>query len=160
MNLDDMDDTFDFDDDGFDDLPADALQELEYTAIRATQHQNKGNIANEESEEGEYEDGEDDEEIVDLRDQPAAIDHYVHQLRQQQQQSQPPQQQSAYDYEHGLQTDAMDVDEPPARSQADAPQLLLRIKKVPLPANLTAVYIVLTDAARARESQTEQRAPE
>ena len=33
------DDDFDFDDDGLDSLPADALDEIENTAIRATQHQ-------------------------------------------------------------------------------------------------------------------------
>lgn len=114
------DDDFDFDDDGLDNLPADALEELEFTAMRATQHQN---ICNTPAAANDYEE-EDEDEVIDLRDQGGAnignripLQTYNHG--------------HGYSQQHnGTQNDAMDIDEPPRRSQADPNQLLLRIRKV------------------------------
>ncbi|KAF1850566.1 uncharacterized protein K460DRAFT_372785 [Cucurbitaria berberidis CBS 394.84] len=83
------DDDFDFSDHDLDDLPANELQHLEASAVRATQQQTQA------APESDY--GLDDgEEVVNLDDEPY-----------------------------------MDVEEPPSRrSQADANQLLQRIKKL------------------------------
>lgn len=118
------DDDFDFDDDGLDSLPADALDELENTAIRATQHQNPRSTS---TAENNYGNGEEDE-VIDLRNQGGA---HLNNLM--------PHRTPAYNQAHrhgytrqqsATQNDAMDLDEPPRRSQADPDQLLLRIRKV------------------------------
>ncbi|KAH7072219.1 hypothetical protein BKA63DRAFT_65103 [Paraphoma chrysanthemicola] len=120
MDLDAAD--FDFSDAELDDLPAHALQHLEASAVRATQHHahSQRALAAPESDYG-LDDG---DEVVNLDDDDAAAPRYT-----------PPRQ--PYDYaRHGDEqpgahvADDMDVDEQPRRSQADATQLLSRIKKL------------------------------
>lgn len=135
--MDHDEDEFGFDDDGLDDLPAHALQQLEFTAIRATQAHADATPAPAES---DYGDDDDDDEVVDLREEDAVpqastwVDasngaprqHNRHHLNH------------SYARDNGSQNDAMDLDEPPQRSQADAQQLLLRVKKVGKPMGSSA----------------------
>ncbi|KAF2654864.1 hypothetical protein K491DRAFT_599979 [Lophiostoma macrostomum CBS 122681] len=103
----DNDDDFDFSDDGLDDLPANTLQQLETTAIQATQHPPRHGAP---ASDYGLDDG---DEVINLDEQsilPRA-------------EPWPPVAQHAYN-------DAMEVEEQPQRSQADVSQLLLRIKKL------------------------------
>lgn len=147
------DDDFGFSDDDFDDLPANTLQHLEASALRATQHQqyhqpHQQHHARPPAPESDYGLDDDGEEVVNLDDAP----HH---------QTQPPQH---YDYGYGpglddgadgtlatepntntttiADTDAdadadvelyhshLYVQQPPRPSQPDPHLLLQRIKKV------------------------------
>ncbi|RAR06576.1 hypothetical protein DDE83_006911 [Stemphylium lycopersici] len=134
------DDDFGFDDDDFDDLPANTLQHLEATAIRATQQPHQQPHQQPPAPESDY--GLDDgEEVVNLDDAsgPQRASAWVAADAPQYAQ---PQQDYDYDHDHGQhpQDDAdtascfynepMDMEEPPRRSQADPNQLLQRIKKL------------------------------
>lgn len=143
----DPDDDFDFSDDGLDELPADALDQLETTAIHATQHQHQSRSAAPESDYG-ADDG-DGDEVINLDDQTAAPQPATWGVAAAQPGNAPPQQ---YDYSYGNEshpqngyvnqndhgigygnnayTEVMQVEEQPQRSQVDVNQLLLRIKKV------------------------------
>lgn len=132
----DQDDDFEFSDDDLDDLPANTLQQLETTAIHATQH--------DEAPAAESDYGLDDgDEVINLDDAapPPQASPWVNVSQQQQQQQQHRQPQESYphanvddnDNDNGYYNDAMEVEEQPHRSQADPNQLLLRIKKVRLP---------------------------
>jgi hypothetical protein len=114
-------DDFDFSDTDLDDLPANTLQHLEASAIRATQHQAPP------APESDY--GLDDgDEVVNLDDDDAVPTHAYSNAVPQYAQAQP-----ADDYTHNgdsLDQDEMDVEEQPRRSQADPNTLLSRIKKV------------------------------
>ncbi|KAF2747869.1 hypothetical protein M011DRAFT_467459 [Sporormia fimetaria CBS 119925] len=147
MNHDDgfHDDEYDFDDDGLDALPDDALQHLETQAIRATQQQAQyyehdgpefSHTRAQESDYGVADEG-DDGEVYDLNndidaggpthwgaappqgftENAQAIPETVNAVASQ----------ARY---LGVPHDAMEVDEPPRRSQADPNQLLERIKKL------------------------------
>ncbi|KAF2732212.1 hypothetical protein EJ04DRAFT_514063 [Polyplosphaeria fusca] len=107
----DEDDEFDFSDHDLDDLPANTLQQLEKTAILSTQAP-----ATDHAHESDYglEDG---DEVINLDDEGAASVAPHHPSDQDER-------------THRLHDGAMDIDGPPARSQADANQLLLRIKKL------------------------------
>ncbi|KAF2821021.1 hypothetical protein CC86DRAFT_449002 [Ophiobolus disseminans] len=114
-------DDFDFSDSDLDDLPANTLQNLEASAIRATQHQPPP------APESDY--GLDDgDEVVNLDDDAGPAHAYAVAAPQY---TQP---QQAFDYTHDadneLDQDQMEVEEPPRRSQADPTQLLSRIKKL------------------------------
>jgi hypothetical protein len=115
-------DDFDFSDSDLDDLPANTLQHLEASAVRATQRQAPP------APESDY--GLDDgDEVVNLDDDDAETTHAYNIAVPQYAQAQP-----AYDYTHNggdtLDQDEMDVEEQPRRSQADPNTLLSRIKKV------------------------------
>jgi hypothetical protein len=126
------DDEFDFSDDDLDDLPANTLQDLEATAIRATQQQTNA------APDSDY--GLDDgDEVVNLDDAPGpqhASPWNAPQATQPQQQYYQDDYAQNYDYDHGHNgvdrryDDQMEVEEPPSKSQADPDQLLQRIKKV------------------------------
>ena len=102
----DLDDEFDFDDDGLDLLPAHTLPQLETTAIRATQHQGRTNAS--ESDYG-LEDG---DEVINLDDAAAAprsspwvaVDAPKYSRAQQQHDN------FASELENGLYDDAMEVE--------------------------------------------------
>jgi hypothetical protein len=125
MADDDFDDFDGFSDDDLDALPADALQHLEASAIRATQHQHQPDV------EPESDYGLDHgDEVVNLDDAPGPAPQY----------DQPPQHyEYEYAYDDGYNQNGdtqpydheMDVEEQPRRSQADPNALLQRIKKVP-----------------------------
>lgn len=123
------DDEFDFSDHDLDDLPANTLQHLEASAIRATQRQPSA------APESDY--GLDDgDEVVNLDDaaKPPHASPWVNVDA-----PPPTQPQQEYDcddhnhdHSHGENgdNDTMDVEELPRRSQADPTPLLQRIKKV------------------------------
>lgn len=123
----DDDDEFDFSDDGLDDLPANALQEFETTAFRATQHRSHSLLL---EDHGHHDGG-----LVNL-DNAADAPHFGHARNE---------------------PAPMDIDdvEPPPQSQVDVSKLLLRIKKVrwlcapPEP--------MLTRPARTRQKTPEYR---
>lgn len=145
------DDDFGFSDDDFDDLPANTLQHLEASAIRATQQpqqqQQQQQPQHDAAPESDY--GLDDgEEVVNLDDAsgPQRASPWVAADAPQYTQ---PQQDYDYDYGYGhgydqqpqhdadtgdqFYNEPMEVEEPPRRSQADPNQLLQRIKKVRCP---------------------------
>jgi hypothetical protein len=100
-------DDFDFSDPDLDDLPANTLHQIEANALRATQHQ----PAVPESDYG-LDDG---DEVINLDD---AGSQYPHAAQQD------------GDFPHDADHDQMEVAEQPRPTQADAGQLLSRIKKV------------------------------
>ncbi|KAJ4353579.1 uncharacterized protein N0V89_005309 [Didymosphaeria variabile] len=120
------DDDFDFSDADLDDLPANTLQQLETTAIRATQQQNHhhDNAVAEEEDSAYYgfDDG-DEDEVVNLDDTRGAAhfpnnDANGYQVTQR-------------DNGANVQYDAaMEVEEAPPQSQIDVGRLLERIKKL------------------------------
>ena len=118
------DDEFDFSDADLDDLPANTLQQLETTAIRATQQQNDIIVDEEDSAYYGFDDG-DEDEVVNLDDDaphlPSNINNnnHVHGY----QTTQP---------DNGVDNGAMEVEELPRQSQIDVGKLLERIKKVRL----------------------------
>jgi hypothetical protein len=128
------DDEFDFSDDDLDDLPANTLQHLEASAIRATQHQA---TAAPDSDYG-LDDG---DEVINLDDAPGPHDAspWVTANGHAPQYTQPVEEyhddhDQNYDHDHHV-DDQLDnyhteVEEPPRKSQADPNQLLQRIKKV------------------------------
>jgi len=119
-----QDDEFDFSDDDLDDLPANTLQQLETTAIRATQHFPPTAL------ESEY--GLDDgDEVINLNDAaPPQPSPWVNVPRHQPNHPYP-QHDSRNDANgNSFYNDAMEIEEQPRRSQIDSNQLLLRIKKV------------------------------
>lgn len=116
----DQDDEFDFADHELDELPANTLQQLETTALRATQH-----CASATGPESDY--GLDDgDEVVNLDDAagPPQASAWVAEAPQFTQH-----QQRCHE-DNDAYHDAMEAGEQPRRSQADVGQLLLRIKKV------------------------------
>jgi hypothetical protein len=131
------DDEFDFSDDDLDDLPANTLQHLEASAIRATQHQA---TAAPESDYG-LDDG---EEVINLDEAPGQHEASPWTGNGNSNGNAPQYTQSKQDYnynyddtyDHDHHVDAqlhnsqMGVEQPPRRSQADPNQLLQRIKKV------------------------------
>jgi len=122
----DNDDDFDFSDDDLDDLPANTLQQLETTAIRATQHHEPA------APESDY--GLDDgDEVINLDDaaRPPQASPWVNVAPQYQQHLTRTTYASRENTnDNAYYNDAMEVEEQPQRSQIDASQLLLRIKKV------------------------------
>jgi hypothetical protein len=114
-------DDFDFSDSDLDDLPANTLQHLEASAIRATQHPVQ---AGPESDYG-LDDG---DEVVNLDDDEAGTRHAYNVAVPQHTQAQP--EYGYHDNGDQLYEDQMEVEEQPYRSQADSDQLLTRIKKV------------------------------
>jgi hypothetical protein len=112
---------FDFSDSDLDDLPANTLHHLEANAIRATQHPPD---AAPESDYG-LEDG---DEVINLDDDDAGAANAYSVAAPQYTQGQ-----QGFDYQNGddqVYQGQMEVEEQPYRSQADAGQLLSRIKKV------------------------------
>jgi hypothetical protein len=147
----DDDDEFGFSDEGLDDLPADALLQLETDAIRATQHEAQYETLPRapESDYGDYDD--DGDEVINL-DEQAGIPQASAWAADAAPRRQHDQAQQEYNYDlngaygdgandHGAQDDTIDVDagqeveaqEQPTRSQVDVHQLLLRIKKASFP---------------------------
>lgn len=147
----DDDDDFDFSDRDLDDLPANTLQQLETTAIRATQHREAP------APESDY--GLDDgDEVINLDDaaRPPQPSPWVNAPPQHHQHYQQDDHQTTNVHDNGYYSDAMEVEEQPRRSQADPNQLLLRIKKVQHP-SLYHTQALLTLAARAGQGPSEPR---
>jgi hypothetical protein len=119
-------DDFDFSDPDLDDLPANTLHQIEANALRATQHQ----AAVPESDYG-LDDGDGDgdgDEVINLDDDGSQYPHAAQQNG---------------DFPNNGDHDQMrGVAEQPRPTQADARQLLLRIKKVryPLPYSTRCSY--------------------
>lgn len=116
-------DDFDFSDSDLDDLPANTLHHLEANAIRATQ---QPALSAAESDYG-LDDG---EEVINLDDDDTGPTHAYNSVAAPQY---TPAQEGYTYHDNGdneLYQDHMEVEEPPRRSQADAGQLLSRIKKV------------------------------
>lgn len=150
----DQDDDFDFSDDGLDDLPANTLQQLETTAIQATQSRARNNAP--ESDYG-LDDGDEvinlDDTVVPPQASPWAAVDTPNLPRA------PPQ---GYDYSYnngnanGAYDGAMELDEHPRLSQVNMdPQMLLRIKKVWL--NGSVYRLLLMVVAGAGEGPAGQR---
>ena len=120
------DDDFDFSDHDLDDLPANAIEQFEAAAIRATQQQQQTRHAAE----SDY--GLDDaDEVVNLDDEDGFVQG------QQGRTHDPYDTHDTYDaYDEGTTIDEshthehMQATQPPRQSQADPDQLLSRIKKV------------------------------
>lgn len=127
------DDDFDFSDADLDDLPANTLQQLETTAIRATQQQHNDAAADQDDSAyyGFADGDDDDDDVVNLDDDTPAprfpTDHHNHHAHGYQT-TQP---------DSGVRTQyggAMEAEELPRQSQVDVGKLLERIKKVRLTA--------------------------
>jgi hypothetical protein len=120
------DDEFGFSDDDLDDLPANTLQHLEASAIRATQQQVR---ADAESDYG-LDDG---DEVINLDHAPGPPRASAWATNTAPPYTQP-QQEYQHDYAHHdddrLYNDHMDVEDQTRMSQTDPHQLLLHIKKV------------------------------
>ncbi|KAF2713208.1 hypothetical protein K504DRAFT_498024 [Pleomassaria siparia CBS 279.74] len=127
----DQDDDFDFSDDDLDDLPANALQQLETTAIRATQHQERQHP---ESDYG-LDEGDEGDQVINLDDAAGAPQaspwmnvasqyqpNHNHQLN--------PHYNAIGDGNSFYNGTIEAEEQQPRRSQADSNQLLLRIKKL------------------------------
>ncbi|KAL5449739.1 hypothetical protein PMIN06_005819 [Paraphaeosphaeria minitans] len=121
--MDDDDGDFDFSDADLDDLPANTLQQLETTAIRATQQPQIDAVVHEEdSAYYGFDDG-DEDEVVNLDDDRGAP-HFPNQHANGYQPTQP-------DNGANVQYDgAMEAEELPRQSQVDVGKLLERIKKL------------------------------
>jgi hypothetical protein len=123
-------DDFDFSDPDLDDLPANTLHQIEANALRATQHQ----AAVPESDYGLG----DGDEVINLDDDGSQYPHAA---------------QQDGDLPNDGDHDQMGVAEQPRPTQADAGQLLLRIKKVrhllPLQHMIQLQRTLLMCAARA-----------
>lgn len=123
------DDEFDFSDNDLDDLPANTLQQLETTAIRATQQIRHD--ADDSAYYGLDVDDDDGDEVINLDD---ATDAPRFRQVQQHHDYSPALNGNGNDESNmGLYGGVMHVDvddEPPRQSQADVSKLLLRIKKV------------------------------
>ncbi|KAL5373282.1 hypothetical protein DPSP01_012854 [Paraphaeosphaeria sporulosa] len=116
------DDDFDFSDADLDHLPANTLQQLETTALRATQPQHHAVVPADDSAYYGFDDG-DEDQVVNLDDDRGAP-RFPNTHAEAYQPTQP-------DHGASAQYDgAVDVDELPRQSQVDVGKLLERIKKL------------------------------
>ncbi|KAF1949039.1 hypothetical protein CC80DRAFT_497805 [Byssothecium circinans] len=151
------DDEFDFSGHELDDLPANALQELETTAIQATQHQANSHAPADGSDYG----SDDGDEVINLDD--AAGASRFNQLQQNHSYAPAHDSHSGFNHPHNeLYGEPMEmeveveVEEAPRQSQADPNRMLRRIKDLELERrNLKLQLRTATDEANKKAGEAD-----